>query len=49
MHPQYMSILIYVTLIWCKVIPYMCGQLELWEVYVSSVYVHSVICETFLV
>ena len=41
MHPQYMSILIYVTLIWCNVISYTYGQLQLWEVDVCSVYVHS--------
>ena len=46
MYPQYMYILLYVTLIWCNGIPYIYCQLELWGVDVSSVYVHSAICET---
>ena len=37
MYPQYMCILLYVTLIWCNSISYMYCQLE-WGVYVSSVY-----------
>ena len=49
MYPQYMCILLYVTLIWCNGIPYIYCQLELWGVDVSSVYVHSVICETYLI
>ena len=41
--------LLYVKNIWCKGIPYTYGQLELWVVHVSSVYVHSAICETYMV
>ena len=48
MYPQYMSILPYVDLILCNAIPYIyfnwCGAVD-----VSSVYVHSVICVTYLV
>ena len=47
-HPQYMCILLYVKLIWCKSIPQMYDQLE-WGVDVCSVYVHSAICESYLV
>ena len=47
MYPQYMCILLYVTLIWCNGIPYIYCQLELWgvdvSVYVILLYVHSVI------
>ena len=42
---KYMYILLYVKLIWCNGIPYTYCQLE-WGVHVSSVYVHSFICET---
>ena len=48
MYPQYMCILLYVTLIWCNIISYMYCQLEV-GVDVSSVYVHSAICDTYLV
>ena len=43
-----MCILLYVKLIWCSGIPYIYGQLE--EGYICpKVYVHSAICETYLV
>ena len=45
---QYMSIVLYVKLIWCKGIPQISCQLE-WGVDVFSVYVHSAICESYLV
>ena len=48
MHPQYMCILLYVTLLWCKGTSLMYFQLE-WRIYVSSVYVHSAICDSYLV
>ena len=48
MYPKYMFMLLYVTLIWCNGIPYTYCQLE-WGVHVSSVYVHSIICETKMV
>ena len=48
MYPQYMCIMLYVQLIWCNGIPYIYFQLERW-VDVSSVYVYSTICETYLV
>ena len=48
MYPQYMCILLYVNFIWCNGIPQMYCQLE-WGVDVFSVYVHSAICETYLV
>ena len=47
-YPQYMCILLYVKLMWCNSIPYIYCQLEE-GVHVSSVYVHSAICETYLV
>ena len=48
MYPQYMCILLYMKVIWCNAIPYIYFQLE-WGVYVSSVYVHSAICDTYLI
>ena len=48
MYPQCMCILLYVIVIWCNGISEIYCQLE-WEVYVSSVYVHSAICDTYLV
>ena len=45
MYPQYMCILLYVKCIWCSGIPYIYGQLEEG----ALVYVHSAICETYLV
>ena len=48
MYSQYMCILLYVTLIWCKW--YSIDLLSIGVgVDVSSVYVHSAICETYLV
>ena len=49
MYPQYICILLYVKLIWCNGIPYIYCQLECGGVDVSSVYVHSAICETYMV
>ena len=50
MYPQCICILLYVNLIWCNGIPQMYCQLELGSgVYVSSVYVHSAICDTYVV
>ena len=48
MYPQYMCILLYVKLIWCNGIQ---RSIVNWsgEVDVSSVYVHSAICDTYLV
>ena len=48
MYPQYMFILLYMIVIWCNSIPYIYCQLE-WGVYVSSVYVHSAIYDSYLV
>ena len=48
MYPQYVCILLYVIDIWCNGISEIYCQLE-WGVDVSSVYVHSAICETYLV
>ena len=45
MYPQYMCILLYVTLIWCNSIPYIYCQLGR-GVDVCLVYVHSFICKT---
>ena len=45
MCPRYMCILLYVKLIQCSGIPQIYGQLEV----VALVYVHSAICETYLV
>ena len=42
-----MCILLYVKLTWCSGIPQMCGQLE--GVCLTLVYVHSAICETYMV
>ena len=53
MYVQYMCILLYVLVIWCNSIAEIYCQLEVgvleWGVDVSSVYVHSPICETYLV
>ena len=49
MYTQYICIPLYVELIWCISIPYMYSQLECEGVDVSLVYVHSAICETYLV
>ena len=49
MYPQYMCILLYVTLIWCNGIPIDLLSIGVEGVYVSSVYVHSAICDTYLV
>ena len=43
-----MCIRLYVKVIWCNAIPYIYMQLE-WGVYVSSVYGHSAICDSYLV
>ena len=48
MYPQYMCILLYMKIMWCNGIPSIYYQLE-WGLYVCSVYVHSVICDTDLV
>ena len=48
MYSQYICILLYVKLIWCNGAPYIYCQLE-WGVDVFSVYVHSAICDTYLV
>ena len=48
MYPQCMYILLYVIVIWCNGISEMFCQLE-WVVDVSSVYVYSAICDTYLV
>ena len=48
MYPQYMCILLYVTLIWCNGISETHCHLE-WVVDASSVYVLSTICDTYLV
>ena len=42
-----MCIMLYVKLLWCSSIPYIYGQLE--GVHLSSVYVDSAICETYVV
>ena len=47
MYSQYMCILLNVKLIWCNGIPYIYCQFE--GVDVFSVYVHSAVCETYLV
>ena len=47
MYPQYMCILLYVILIWCNGISEIYCKLE-WRVYVSSVYVHSAIYDSYL-
>ena len=50
MYPQYMNILLYVVVIWCNNISDIYCQLECGgRVDVSSVYVHSAICDTYLV
>ena len=43
--PEYMCILLYIKLIWCSGIQYIYGQLGEG----ALVYVHSAICETYLV
>ena len=48
MYPQYMCILLYMIVIWCNGISEIYFQLE-WGLHVSSLYVHSAICDTFLV
>ena len=48
MYPQYMCILLYVIVIWCISISEIYCQLE-FGVDVSSIYVHSAICDTYLV
>ena len=48
MYAQYMCIMLYVKVIWCNGIPYIYFQFE-WGVYVSYIYVHSAICETYVV
>ena len=45
MCPRYMCILLYIKLIQCSGIPYIYGHLEEG----ALVYVHSAICETYLV
>ena len=47
-YPQYMCILLYVKLISCKGIPHIYGQLDS-GVYESSLYVHSAICDPYVV
>ena len=49
MYPQYMCILLYVLVIWCNSISEIYCQLEFGGVDVSSVYVLSTICDTYLV
>ena len=49
MYPQCMCILLYMKLIWCNVFHGSIVQLGMWGVHVSSIYVHSAICETYLV
>ena len=39
--------LLYVTLIWCNDIPLMYYQLE-WGICILSIYVHSAICDSYL-
>ena len=48
MYPHYMCILLYVKLIWCNLFH---RSIVNWSlgVDVSSVYVHSAICETYFV
>ena len=48
MYPQSMCILLYVIVIWCNGISDIYCQLE-WGIDVSTVYVHSPICDTYLV
>ena len=48
LYAQYMCILLYVIVIWCNGISDMYCQLE-WGVDLCSVYVHSDICDTYLV
>ena len=42
-----MCILLYVKLLWCSSIPYICGQLE--GLHLPPVYVDSAMCETYVV
>ena len=48
MYPQYMCILLYVTLSF-GVMVFQISIVNWGGVHISSVYVHSVICETYLV
>ena len=48
MYLQYICILLYVTLMWCNGISDILS-IEEWGVHVSSVYVHSAICDTYVV
>ena len=48
MYPKYMCMLLYVKVIWCNGIPYIYCQVDC-GVDVSSAYMHSAICETYLV
>ena len=47
-YSQYMCIMLYMKVIWFNAIPYIYFQLE-WGVYVSSLYVHCAICDSYLV
>ena len=49
MYPHFMCILLYVALVWCNDISDWCIVNWSEEVHVSSVYVHSAICDTYLV
>ena len=49
MYPQYMCMLLYVKDIWCNGIAQIYCQLGCGGVDVTSVYMHSAICETYLV
>ena len=58
MYPQYMYILLYVIVIWCNGISEIYYLVQWYSidvlsievgVYVSSVYVHSAICDSYLV
>ena len=48
MYPQYIRILLYVKVIWGNGIPYIYCHLD-WGLDVFSEYVHSAICESYLV
>ena len=48
MYSQYMCFKLYVNLIWCNDFPQIYCQLG-WGLDVSSVYVYSPICESYLV
>ena len=49
MYLQYMCILLYVKLMWCNGISEIYCQLEFGGIDVSSVYVHSAICHSYVV